>query len=286
MTFRSSVIAASVLAVLVLAPTAHAALTTIIRDDADAWTDDAKNDLRFEAGEQQDLQWHLSAELFPLVEKATEESPAEQQREQRMAGYVSADIGGRIVAFRDVPEYVWFAPYVRSALDAGIVSGYKNPDGTPQGLYGPANGVTIEELAKIAVNLSGGISSSCPASPKNVAALQSWSSRFISCAENAGWAVYSDGSAELSLQATRAQVVVTMLQAFGVTWEDMSGGVFTDVTDGTQFGSAIEKAKADGLVNGYADANGVPTGLFGPSDPVTRAEIAKIAMNARQLYGN
>lgn len=284
---RAPRIAASLaLALLAGAPAAHASLSTILRDDADAWFDSLDADRRFDTGEAEEFQWQLGNELFPVMQQLSSESAAQQQREQRMSGYVAADVDGRLVAFRDVPEYAWFAPYVRNALAAGIVSGYKTADGAPAGLYGPANGVTVEELAKIAVNLAGGVTPSCPAAPKNLAAAQSWSSRFISCAEEEGWSVYSDGTAALSAPATRAQVVVTILQAFRVEWEDMIGGAFADVTDATQFGAAIEKAKEDGLVSGYADASGKPTGLFGPTDSVTRAEIAKIAMSARALYGN
>ncbi|MBU1911611.1 S-layer homology domain-containing protein, partial [Patescibacteria group bacterium] len=40
----------------------------------------------------------------------------------------------------------------------------------------------------------------------------------------------------------------------------------------------------DGLVSGFADEDGNLTGLFGPSDPVTRAEIAKIVGMGMRIY--
>jgi hypothetical protein len=282
---RARLFAAVLLFGTVACPVAHASLSTILKDDADGWYGSQATDKRFDTGEAEEFEWQASDELFPVMAQTSSESPLDRQREQRMSGYVNADVDGRLVAFRDVPEYAWFAPYVRNALQAGIVSGYKDHEGNPAGLFGPANGVTVEELAKIAVNLAGGVTSKCPVTPKNVEAAKSWSARYVSCAENAGWSVYSDGTAELAAPATRAQVVVTLLQAYGVQWDDMNGGVFTDVTDATQFGAAIEKAKMDGLVNGYSDAAGTPTGTFGPTDSVKRAEIAKMAMNARELYG-
>ena len=34
----------------------------------------------------------------------------------------------------------------------------------------------------------------------------------------------------------------------------------------------------DGIITGYKDAHGAPTGLFGPANPVTEAEILKMAL--------
>ena len=44
------------------------------------------------------------------------------------------------------------------------------------------------------------------------------------------------------------------------------------------------KAARAGVVSGDADAQGNPTGLFRPVDPVNRAEVAKIVAQAVQIY--
>ena len=51
---------------------------------------------------------------------------------------------------------------------------------------------------------------------------------------------------------------------------------FTDVTGDEWFAEAVEALAADGIVSGRAD------GSFGPSDPVTRAQLA--ALLARTLH--
>ena len=49
--------------------------------------------------------------------------------------------------------------------------------------------------------------------------------------------------------------------------------------------NAIETAANDGIVSGYADAEGNATGLFKPLDFVNRAEVAKMITLALQVYG-
>jgi hypothetical protein len=85
--------------------------------------------------------------------------------------------------------------------------------------------------------------------------------------------------------ATRAEVISTVIQAFKVSELPATGTGFTDVTLSTQFASSIEQAFRDGVVSGYSDQDGNPTGLFGPAEPVNRAEFAKIVTIAMQVYG-
>jgi len=145
--------------------------------------------------------------------------------------------------------------------------------------------VTIEQLAKISVEASGKSLATCAQGTlQNKSALGSWSEQYILCAEQLGWAVYSDGSVLVKRSASRSEVVVTVLQAFDVLFGRALGDVFSDVTNSTEFSGAIERAASDNLVAGYSDTSGNPTGEFGPADPVNRAEIAKIISLALQVY--
>ncbi|MBI2117890.1 S-layer homology domain-containing protein [Candidatus Peregrinibacteria bacterium] len=76
--------------------------------------------------------------------------------------------------------------------------------------------------------------------------------------------------------ATRGEVVVTLLHALDIPLHWPKGKLFSDVAIGTAFAAAIETAVQEHIVRGYADADGKPTGTFGPEDPVNRAEMAKI----------
>jgi len=55
---------------------------------------------------------------------------------------------------------------------------------------------------------------------------------------------------------------------------------FTDVPDSAWFASAVSAVSGRGIVSGYKDKAGNPTGTFGPANPVTIAEMLKMAYNA------
>jgi len=200
--------------------------------------------------------------------------------------HISVKVDGYPVTLTDVPRDAWFAPYVRDVADRGIVSGYRGQDGLPLGLFGPADNVTIEQLAKMAIEASGTNPDECSGDVKNETAVDSWSEQYILCAEEKGWAVFSDGSVTVQRNASRAEVVVTVLQAFGVKLRAREGGIFDDVDSSTEFAAAVETAAGDSIVSGYKSDEGVPTGEFGPTDPVNRAEVAKIIALAIQVYGS
>jgi len=199
--------------------------------------------------------------------------------------FVVIQAGGTTIALTDVPHEAWFARYVQDISERKIISGYSDEYGTPRGLYGPADTVTIEQLAKIAVLSSAVDQSKCPDTPKNKDAQESWSSLYISCAEHLGWSVFADGSVDPSRPALRADVVSTILQAFHREMLPATGTVFKDVSNTMPSRYAIETAATDGIVSGYTDKNGALTGFFGPFDTVNRAETAKIISLALQTYG-
>jgi len=191
------------------------------------------------------------------------------------------------VVLKDVPKVEWFAPYVRDTAERGILAGYRDVNGLPTGQFGPADHLTIEQLAKIAVVAAGIDTAACAGSGvlKNSSAVDRWSAPYILCAETNGWAVFSDGSVPVRKLASRSEVVVTLLQAFSLPVSGETSQRFSDVGASTEFAAAIERAAQDGIVAGYTDVQGNPTGTFGPADPVLRAEMAKIVSLALQLYG-
>ena len=209
------------------------------------------------------------------------------QRDDRTAGFLVIRIGTKDVTLRDVPLKEWFAPFVRSIAELGLVSGYRDAEGVPTGLFGPADPVTLEQMAKVAVLASGVDPASCPLPPKNLTSSGSWSASYVSCAERGEWAVYTDPAADLRRPATREEVVMTVLQAFKKEFDvDTASLTFTDVEKTSAYAPAIAKASTDGVVSGYTDGNGNLTGLFGPTNNVTRAEFSKIVSIALQLYAD
>lgn len=225
-----------------------------------------------------------SSELFPAVE-AESDSTIEEQRDERIADYLVIRVGAREVVLRDVPMKEWFAPYVRSIAELQLVSGYRDAQGVPTGLFGPADPVTLEQMVKVAVLATGIDATSCALPPANLSASGAWSASYVACAELRGWAVFSDASADLRRPATREEVVMTMLQAFKKEFDvEPESITFTDVEKTSLYAPAIAKASADGVVSGYTDGEGNLTGTFGPKNNVTRAEFSKIVSVALQLY--
>lgn len=225
--------------------------------------------------------------LFPLPYTATGSQRPAGGLQNTSLSYLVVDIGSQHLELRDVPRDSWFAPYVRAAAELGIISGYRNPDGSPTGEFKPENPVTIEEVAKMAVTSAAIDAQSCPVS-KNITASGSWSASYIGCAEQRQWGVFGDGTVDVKRPATRAEVVFTILQAMGAQGAAMTGSGwttgFSDVPSSMPFAIAIARAKQDNIISGYAGDDGVPTGIFGPQDPVKRAEIAKITALAIQVY--
>lgn len=263
-----------------------AAVQTAVDSQADgiAWKNVSESLEQQSQLEAVEMNYQMSERLFPEAEEKDDRTTLEKLRHERTSDFVSVMIDGSSVIFYDVSRMSWFAPYVREIAEQGIVSGYRGQDGRPTGAFGPQDNVTVEQMAKVMVYGSGIDTSSCGSTALNVTASGSWSAPFVACAEKAQWAIYADGSIDVHRNATRAEVIMTLLEAFNVQPSERTGMEFTDVTTSTQFGSAIERAKRDGIVSGYANNDGMPNGLFGPDDPVTRAELAKIVTIGLQLY--
>jgi hypothetical protein len=202
--------------------------------------------------------------------------------------FVTFRLDGVPYALKDVALIQWFAPYVREMTERGIVTGYRDVYGRPTGIFGPGRDVSLEELAKMSVQASGIDQSVCPPVPLNTAAQKSWSASFISCAEQYGFVVYADVTLDIRRPATRAEVVMTVLQAFGVQIRELGAEekIFTDVNPSILFSGAIKTAVGDGIVSGYQLPDGTSTGTFGPAKNINRAEVSKILSIALQVYGS
>ncbi|KKP37891.1 MAG: Subtilisin-like protein serine protease [Candidatus Peregrinibacteria bacterium GW2011_GWA2_33_10] len=58
---------------------------------------------------------------------------------------------------------------------------------------------------------------------------------------------------------------------------------FKDIGENTWYFSYIEDVKNRGIINGYKDENGNPTGFFGPENPLTIAEAVKIFLESAKI---
>jgi len=268
-----------IIGILLIVPTAQAGEWEKLSTDLDLFEQVINSDAAEMQQEQEDADLENSSDLFPGEEEQIELVSIDEEK------LATIEVDGLSVVLSDVPSDEWFAEYVKSAAVLNLISGYRDSEGRPTGEFGPADFVTIEQLAKMAVLAAGTDSYNCGDTLKNTSARGRWSERFVQCAEYNRWAIFSNGSIDVTRPADRSEVVVTVLQAYAVRISPVSGTVFDDVSRATPFGNAIETMSTDGVVSGYTDSNGNPTGYFGPEDPVNRAETAKIFSLSSITYG-
>ena len=277
-----------VLAAASLLPIAQASMTGDVLNGVNMWQN-VLDEQTVEGRQQQTDQvfWNTKT-LFPAqsAQSSSAVGIIEEDKNKRVGEFLNVQIEGATHVLSDVPLNTWYTPYVRSIAEKGIVSGYRDTTGALTGKFGPADNVTVEQMAKVMVSMIGLSPSDCSKPTINATASGSWSAGYTACAEKKSWSLYADGSVDVHRNATRAEVVVTLLQAYAVQPDVGTGSTFKDVSQTSQYASMIEKARASGIISGYTDANGNPNNLFGPNDPVTRAEFAKIVTLGIQVYGH
>lgn len=64
------------------------------------------------------------------------------------------------------------------------------------------------------------------------------------------------------------------------TLDDISGVQFGDVADADWFNPYVQSVASWGIISGYRGTDGRPTGIFGPANNVTVAEMLKIALKS------
>ena len=254
-----------------------------LQTDISLFEDSMKFDEEEQLMEDREAAAQQKAEFFPETGTGVEIRTGDAEE---TGDFVTIRWNNAPFTLTDVPRSAWFAPYVRDVANKEIMQGYKDINGRPTGIFGPERNVSIEELVKMAVVAAGIQTQACAGELKNTEAKGRWSEAYFLCAEEKGYAIFSDGTIDPLRQATRAEVVATILQAFNVQPKPVleTDTTFSDVPPSIQFSSSILTASADGVIGGYMDSKGRPTGIFGPSNPINRAEMSKMLSIAGQLY--
>ncbi len=78
----------------------------------------------------------------------------------------------------------------------------------------------------------------------------------------------------------RAEMARMVTAALGVAMDTSAGPSFVDVAEGQWYYPYVETGVANGLFIGYTDADGLPTGNYGPGDKATRGAVVKVLMLA------
>lgn len=85
---------------------------------------------------------------------------------------------------------------------------------------------------------------------------------------------------EPARQLQRQEAAKLIVESAGLTADVPDEGHFMDVPNTLWSFNPIETAYSHGVVNGYSDEDGDPTGYYGPTDTVKRAEFAKMSVEA------
>src|SRR3989344_3786704 len=177
------------------------------------------------------------------------------------------------MSFTDVPQSAWYFNAVTMVAARGIVSGYKDANGNPTGIFGPGNPVTIAEILKIAYEAAGVMTATCKQSVNLPQAAAHWARPYVACAEEGGMRILHL-QPDLNRGATRAEVISIVHDAFRVQ-VPAGRSTFTDTVN-HPYEADIALAATNSVVSGDKGADGRPTGTFRPDDGVNRAEAAQI----------
>ncbi len=183
--------------------------------------------------------------------------------------------------YEDVPEYAWFEPAVRKLYETQAIAATEIQN------FKPSENLTRGELAVLGVKVAGFLpeeiteTNFCDVAPTDDFAptvefmfAHDWLSGYPSDVCKKGRVFRPN------LPVNRAEAVKMALIAFQDLAERkveesvcLSSG-FTDVPKGAWFTRFVDEANCLGFVNGY------PDNTFRPANPVNRAEIAVILVNA------
>lgn len=165
------------------------------------------------------------------------------------------------------------------------MTGYDDPQGHRTGRFGPTSPVTVAEALKIAVTAAGyDISVHKPEGT-------GWLAPYLGVARDEGLFPFGalDGPS-FDSRATRGEVAQMLADAFHVKVPTdpivvVRRGYYADVSSTAAYLYPIEALTRDGVVAGDSDSQGRFIGRFRPNDPINRAEVAKMIVTARRVYG-
>ncbi len=169
-------------------------------------------------------------------------------------------------ALQDIANH-WAKDYVEQLVDRGVVSGYD--DGT----FRPDAQVSRAEFAKMVLVALDYEIAEPPLSenPFSDVDASAWYAPYVAEAKEAGiTSGYSDGTFKPDRPIQRAEALKMLFLAANIEVEAEGSSEFPDIAESDWFFGYVKKARELGIVGGYAN------GSFGPADPMTRGQVAKV----------
>lgn len=180
-------------------------------------------------------------------------------------GQLQMTVESRSVVFGDAPVTAWFSCAVHEVISREIFSGYRNERGELTGSFGPADSISLGQLAKVATQLKG----------MNISQGKGneWARPFVEAARDMKLTAFSN-KIDPRLPASRGAVLQTLLEALDIPLEE-NDLPFSDVPAGSMYAKAIATGTALGIVSGDDNAS-----TFRPNASINRAEVAKLIVGA------
>lgn len=181
-------------------------------------------------------------------------------------GKLLMSVDAHPVIFSDIATKEWFACPVWSVVSRGIFSGYRDERGNATGLYGPADSITLGQLAKVALQLRGHQVS-------GITTGKNWATPYMTAAESLGLSAFGK-KLNPGTPATRGAVLQTILEVLDIPLVESSAPYF-DVPADSMYAKAVSTGTTLGIVSGDDNVN-----TFRPNAPINRAEVAKMIVLA------
>lgn len=181
-------------------------------------------------------------------------------------------------------EYPYYFFPVYWAFGQNITTGYTDSRGNQTGYFGPDDPCTRGQIVTFMYRF---LKDTFPADTGDVTAFSDVKKKTYYY-DAVKWAVangittgYTDENGNPTGEfgpddiCTRAQIVTFIYRLLRDEWPqtvDISGVNYKDVKKNTYYYDAVRWAVAAGITTGFTDANGNPTGRFGPNQNCTRGQ--------------
>lgn len=185
-------------------------------------------------------------------------------------------------AFADTKDH-WADLQIEKLKEKCGVTGYKDADGTSTNEYHPDSTISRAEFVKMFMQCKDMEFESPEFDPFKDVAITDWFAPEVAKAKEFGIITgFKNGAYFMpNADVTRAEAVKMVLLSIYDETEIIGDKLtFSDTEEDAWYEKYVYFALIKNIISGYADADGKALNLFRPNDPLTRAEAAKIIVNA------